>query len=174
MIEWWGYADAFSADPHFSNVSLLLHGDGANSSTTIIDSSPLPKTITVVGNAQIGTVQGRFRGTSIAFDGDGDALSIAGLSDLDHFTMPGVIATCECWLYLNTLPITRFFLFGSYGTGESGWTVDVTPNGNIFMSRNASGVATSGNVGFTFTAGTWQHLAVVSDGITISVYRNGF
>ena len=33
-------------DSYFSNVSLLLHGNGANNSTTITDSSPSPKTVT--------------------------------------------------------------------------------------------------------------------------------
>ena len=42
-------------DPDYSNVSLLLHGDGANGSTTLVDSSPSPKTVTAFGDAQIST-----------------------------------------------------------------------------------------------------------------------
>jgi len=38
-------------DQDYRNVSLLLHGDGTNGSTTIVDSSPSPKTVTAVGNA---------------------------------------------------------------------------------------------------------------------------
>lgn len=60
------------------NVSLLLHGDGVNGSTTIVDSSPTPKTVTAVGNAQISTAQSKFGGSSIAFDGTGDYLSLPG------------------------------------------------------------------------------------------------
>jgi len=63
-------------DPYFSNVSLLLHGNGSNGSTLIVDSSPSPKTVTAVGNAQISTAQSRFGGGSIAFDGSGDRLSL--------------------------------------------------------------------------------------------------
>ena len=62
-------------DPQFGSVSLLLHGDGANGSTTIVDSSPTPKTVTAFGDAQISTAQSKFGGASIAFDGTGDYLS---------------------------------------------------------------------------------------------------
>ena len=63
-------------DPYYGNVSLLLYGDGANGSTTITDSSPTPKTVTAVGNAQISTAQSKFGGASIAFDGAGDYLIV--------------------------------------------------------------------------------------------------
>jgi len=158
-------------DLYRSQVSLLLHGDGANGSTTITDNSPSPKTVTAVGNAQISTAQSKFGGASIAFDGNGDALSVAGLSDLSQFTMPGVAATYECWLYLNSLPAVRYFLFGSFGTGDSGWTVDIDSSGNIFISRNSSGATVS--LSSPVVASSWQHLAVVSNGTTIVVYRNG-
>jgi hypothetical protein len=158
-------------DPQFGSVSLLLHGNGTNGSTTITDSSPTPKTVTAVGNAQISTAQSKFGGASLAFDGGVDALSVAGLSDLSQFTMSGVVATYECWLYLNSLPGVRYFLFGSFGTEESGWTVDVNSSGNIFISRNTGGSTLT--LSSAFTASSWQHLAVVSNGTTIVVYRNG-
>jgi hypothetical protein len=56
-------------DLNRSNVSLLLHGNGTNGSTTITDNSPSPKTVTAVGNAQISTAQSKYGGGSIAFDG---------------------------------------------------------------------------------------------------------
>jgi hypothetical protein len=158
-------------DPSWSNVSLLLHGDGTNGSTTITDSSGSPKTVTAVGNAQISTAQSKFGGSSIAFDGNGDALSIAGLSDLSQFSMLGVIATYECWIYLNSLPGVRYFLFGSYGTGETGWTIDINNAGNIFLGRNSSGGTIT--LASTVTTTSWQHLAVVGTGTNVVIYRNG-
>jgi hypothetical protein len=65
-----------SEDPYYGNVSLLLRGNGTNGSTTIIDSSPSPKTVTAFGNAQISTAQSKFGGSSIAFDGTGDYLDV--------------------------------------------------------------------------------------------------
>jgi len=49
--------------------SLLLHGDGVNNSTTIIDSSSVPKTVTALGDARISTAQSKFGVSSIFFDG---------------------------------------------------------------------------------------------------------
>ena len=66
------FAAAGPPDPDFANVSLLLHGDGTNGSTTIVDSSSSSKTVTAVGDAQISTAQSKFGGSSIYFDGTGD------------------------------------------------------------------------------------------------------
>ena len=64
-------------DPYFNNVSLLLRGNGINGSTTIIDESATPKTVTVYGNAQISTAQSKFGGASIYLDGTGDYLGLS-------------------------------------------------------------------------------------------------
>jgi hypothetical protein len=66
-------------DPNFADVSVLLHGDGTNGSQTILDSSSTPKTVTVFGNAQISTAQSPYSGgSSIAFDGSGDFITLPG------------------------------------------------------------------------------------------------
>ena len=88
-------------DPVFNNVSLLLHGNGTNGSTTITDSSPTPKTVTAVGNAQISTAQSKFGGSSIAFDGTGDYIAIAEASD--SFTFGTENFTIEFWFYPSNL-----------------------------------------------------------------------
>lgn len=84
-----------------ANVSLLLHGNGTNGSTTITDSSPSPKTVTAVGNAQISTAQSKFGGASIAFDGTGDYITIAEASG--SFTFGTGDFTIEFWLYPSNL-----------------------------------------------------------------------
>ena len=76
-ISHWGSADN---DPFFANVSLLLHMDGANGSTTFTDSSSNNLTVTASGNAQISTAQSQFGGASGLFDGTGDYLTISGSS----------------------------------------------------------------------------------------------
>ena len=65
-------------DPNYNEVTLLLHGDLLTTSTNIVDSSPSPKTVTPVGNAQISTAQSKFGGSSIAFDGSGDFITLPG------------------------------------------------------------------------------------------------
>ena len=76
------------ADPYFDNVELLLHGDGTSGSTTITDSSPDNKTVTVVGNAQIDTTVKKFGTGSIEFDGTNSTLTLAsGLIGSGDFTI---------------------------------------------------------------------------------------
>lgn len=87
---------AVASDPFGANVALLLHMSGANGSTSFPDSSLTPKTVTAVGNAQVSTAQSPFAGgTSAAFDGAGDALSVASSSEFDFaagdFTIEGFV-----------------------------------------------------------------------------------
>ena len=100
---------AANGDPSFSKVSLLLSGDGANGSTTFTDTSPTPKTLTRCGDSQISTVQSKFGGASMYFDGVGDYLSLSasqliGTSDF----------TIEAWVRLTSTSVdTEVISIGS-------------------------------------------------------------
>jgi hypothetical protein len=91
-------SEKYETDPYRSQVSLLLHGDGTNGSTTIVDSSPSPKTVTAVGDAQISTAQSKFGGASIAFDGNGDYLDA---SSSNQYAIGTEDFTVEGWVYFN-------------------------------------------------------------------------
>jgi hypothetical protein len=88
-------------DEEFDNVSLLLHGDGTNGSTTIVDSSSSPKAVTAVGDTQIRTGVADPFGNSIRgvieLDGTGDWLtapiSVSNFGTGDF--------TIELWIYKN-------------------------------------------------------------------------
>jgi len=55
-----------------SYTMLLLHADGADASTTLIDSSASSKPVTTINHAQIDTAQSKFGGASGLFDGTDD------------------------------------------------------------------------------------------------------
>ncbi|NDD68140.1 MAG: hypothetical protein EBZ29_01750, partial [Synechococcaceae bacterium WB9_4xC_028] len=59
------FTETVSDDPNYSNVSLLLNGNGTNGSTAFADSSSYSHTVTPVGNAQISTAQSKFGGASM-------------------------------------------------------------------------------------------------------------
>lgn len=85
-------------DPHFDKVSLLLHMDGADGSTTFADSSTAPKTLTVHGNAKISTAHGRFGGSSGHFLGASTDYAVVPTST--DFAFGTGDFTIEAWIYI--------------------------------------------------------------------------
>ena len=94
-----------SSDPYFSNVVLFLKGDGTNGSTSIIDSSPIPKTITRFGNTQISTAQSKYGGSSLLFNPSTDYLTIENTNALILGTGD---FTVEFWAYTLLNPSVTY------------------------------------------------------------------
>jgi hypothetical protein len=162
-------------DPSFASVSLLLHGNGTNGSTTITDNSPSPKVVTAIGNAQISTAQNKFGGASIAFDGTGDALTVP---DNAVFDFGSANFTIEGWIY-QTTPTTGLRLLYVKRTiptpGISSVAVAVN-GGNLTAwatSSTASWDIVNGVAFGAVTTNTWIHFAVVRNGTAFTGYLGG-
>ena len=155
-------------DPFRSQVSLLLHGDGTNGSTTITDSSPTPKTVTAFGNAQISTAQSKFGGSSIAFDGTGDYLTTSQNND---FTVGTGDFTIEFWVWVPAIPTTGFpaICISNSATPINQLFINFRNNNTIALTTGFSVFAVSPGI----AASTWSHIAVVrSSGNTVA-YTQG-
>ena len=157
--------ESVAADPYYNNVSLLLHGDGANGSTTIVDSSPSPKDVEAFGNAQISTAQSKFGGASIAFDGTGDYLTSS--TNLGYEVLGGNF-TIELWARLaaaqNDMSLVSTYFFVSPSI-DSGWFLRFTPTVlRFFVGSNTSGDANDVLIdrSFSFAQNQWYHIAVTS------------
>ena len=170
------------SDPDFDSVSLLLHGDGTNGSTTFIDSSNNSHTVTANGDAEISTTQSKFGGASMYFDGSGDYLSIP---DSDQFEIGSGDFTFEAWIYLTGYSAAyqgqyyvaeiickdsgstgRGFTFYVLGTSTS-WT-----NLRVgLFSSNTNLLVTSATTSFNLN--TWYHVAGVRNGTSLRLYKNG-
>jgi hypothetical protein len=161
--------EKYETDPYRSQVSLLLHGDGSNGSTTIVDSSPSPKTVTVVGNAQISTAQSKFGGASIAFDGSGDR--VTGISN-SAFQFGTGDFTVEAWVRETArVQFTTLLEIGDH----------LFSSGIIFLTNSGGGAGT--NIGIYAggffgeqAAGSlnqWNHVAYVRSSGVLVCYVNG-
>jgi len=152
-----------------STVSLLLHMNGANNSTTFTDNSYTPKTVTAYGNAKISTAQSKFGGASAAFDGSGDYLLLDNTADL---AFGSGAFTIEGWVYLNSV---------GYQTIFSKHTPSVAADVGFSINNSTSVILGLNNTpgGFvrtvpTISANTWYHFAIVGGGSgVIKIYWNG-
>ncbi|MBV5297854.1 MAG: LamG domain-containing protein [Rhodoferax sp.] len=161
--------DSGNTDPHFANVSLLLHGNGSNGSTDFTDSSGTPKTATYYGAAHISTAQSMFGGASIRTPGSSGVM----FADTNITTFGTENFTIEFWVRLDNLAI--YALLNNYGYGASSTSLVIQASGataqayvyaegNLSVSCEASGA---------LITNTWTHLAFVRNGNVFTLYVNG-
>lgn len=156
-------------DEYWNNVSLLLHMDGSNGSTTFTDSSSNARTVTAGGDAQISTAQSKFGGSSGLFDGTGDLLNVTvGAIGTGSYTIEGWFYTSltnPTWKSLAALSdgLTVYFHQGAvvgYGGGM--------PSSDLRSKQGQFGPQPA------LAANTWHHWAITrTDAGVVNVFANG-
>ena len=152
-------------DPYGMNVSLLLHMDGTNGSTTFIDDSINNLTVTAYGDVQISTTNKVFGTGSALFDGNGDYLEI---TDVAPFEFGSEDFTIECWAYM---------VEGAGGTTIARWG---GVNAFFFLVNTSEGIVVYLNgpnipevTGGVITPDQWHHVCLVRDGTNLRSFIDG-
>ena len=153
--------DGLWPTPWFDKVSLLLHMNGSDGSTTFTDSSNNAFTVTAGGNAQISTAQSKFGGASAYFDGTGDYLLTA--SSLAPFQMGTGDFTVEAFIRPTVSVAGYRGLIGLMaGDGETLYINDGALE--WYPWSFSAGV---------ITVDTWHHVAASRQGETLRLFIDG-
>lgn len=163
-----GIAAAKIGDPYYNDVSLLLHMDGSNGSTTFIDSSKKNLVVTPNGNVQLNTSIKRLGSASAYFDGTGDFLTLDGS---EGFSFGSGDFTVEMWFRLNTLT-ADVTLYDSRPASTNGAyvTISVGYRGDINYYTQ-SGTRIEGSAGITINQ--WYHVALSRVSSQTKLFVNG-
>lgn len=159
-----------------SYTKLLLHCDGADGSTTFIDSSFSGKTITANGNAQVDTAQYKFGGASALFNGDEDYLSVP---DSDDWYFGSGNFTIDFWIRFNTFPVERkrAVPYIQYKDDSNIHQIVFGVNSGVkqlLWQVLGSGLSINSSwFNVTINTNTWYHFAFVRNGNNFYVFQNG-
>lgn len=163
-----------------ANTKLLLHCNGADTSTTFTDSSPTPHTVTANGNAQVDTGNKKWGTGALILDGTGDYLSIPDSTDWECMSDADDDWTYDLWIYFDDLSggsaLQYFWQYGddtgansyvvwfAYATGATKFQVAKSGTGVIVELLTATGLLANT---------TWYHLAVCKVGNDWGLYIDG-
>lgn len=165
-----------SNDPNFDKVSLLMHMEGQNNSTSFRDSSFNNHSFTVTGDAKLTTSLSKFGGSSATFDGSGDYISI---SDNSAFGMGTSDYTVEAWIYCKFTNLTTsapYRLWSIFPTTNNTSELFFGSFSSPYLHKLTFRTYTDVII-FTLTKDNfyniWRHVAVVRYNGAISVYVDG-
>lgn len=152
-------------DAYFSNVGLLLHGEGSS----IVDDSSTPKTISVVGTAGLSTTQKRFGDSSIYIDNTGMVSAVGGVD------VTGATAfTVEAWVYPTLIGGAQYKRYVAINANNS--LILIRENRANYLEAiagNAAGTLYFASTTTAPTLNTWQHLALSVSNNTARFFKNG-
>jgi hypothetical protein len=121
-----------------------------------------------ISTAQISTVQSRFGGSSLAFNGTSDVLR--GVTGAINQFGTGDF-TAEMWLYPTVFTSFKsIWCCSTSAANATGFHIGLNSSGQIFIYSASGFQVTSSN---SMTLNAWNHVAIVRSGLLVRIYING-
>jgi hypothetical protein len=144
----------------------MLPCEGTNNSTSFIDYSAFPKTITPAGDAKVTTSIADYFGRTAGvatFDGTGDVLTV------NSALLNGTTWTVEMLVRPTSLSTTNKTLFSQYLSTDANRTIfDITTAGALRIFNGAQGSNISASNALTLNA--WNFVTFIRSGSTVTGY----
>jgi len=153
-----------------SFTKLLLHCNGADTSTSFPDSSFSAHSVTANGNAQVDTAESQFGGASALFDGSGDFLEVPDNADWAFGTGDWTI---DFWVRFNS--VSGFQFLYHQGTTNDRLTFFKDPTNAIQFVSTVGGtnIANFETPASVVTTNVWYHIALVRSGNDQFIFIDG-
>jgi hypothetical protein len=160
-----------------SYTKLLLHFEGADTSTTFTDSSALAHSVTANGTAQIDTAQFKFGFASGLFNGAG-SLTIGDHAD---WNFGSGAFTIDFWARFAAFPpdsdVEEAPIFCQREDIDNRFEFKLRNTSGVYYWRLFSNSSASTLVAFseatTLSLNTWYHVALVRTGNNFKIFQNG-
>jgi hypothetical protein len=166
-----------TGDVYYPQTSLLMHFNGTNGSTTMTDNSKNNITATATNDASISTVQSKFGGSSVLFDGTNDYVSIPDNEALEPGTSD---LTWEMWIK-TTSSVQYATLYSrspsSFGSGMWSLLINSTSSTSgdiaLYVANYSTGAPLLLTTGVSIRDDVWHHIAIVRNGSAWACYVDG-
>lgn len=166
-----------AGDSYFNSVSLLMHAEGTNGSSSFVDSSATPKTVSIAnGTPTISTTQSKFGSSSIQLVNTGsaantsDSLRIASGGASGPMDLSTGDFTIEFFMRAAAAQTTRLIMGSANAlTGTGGWGIRLDSTGFVLLG-NGNG---QGSAAWSWNTNTWYHVAVCRSGSTTKIFVDG-
>ena len=145
-----------------TNTKLLVQSTDAG----IIDKSQTARQVKLVNDTKSSTSYTKFLSSSMYFDGTGDRIDIPNDT---AYNFGSDNSTLEMWVYPTDVSGTRNLIT----RGTSGYSGFILSHSGFLESVNGSSWGVNITFSSALTANSWQHIAVVRNGDTWTVYKDG-
>ena len=152
------------------NTICMLHFEGADASTSIIDSSAAPRAWVANGTAKLSTANPKFGSAAVAFTGASAGYILLSGTDPAQAFGTGDF-TIDFWLWKNVA--TALYVFDtrpSAGTGNNMYMASAVTT-NVIQVGASTAVRITGTIPIPLN--TWTHVAVVRSAGVTKLYVNG-